>query len=322
MVCNYTGHFFASIIYLSVFASFGTNIYSMIKKKISFSTYGQQTSVGDIAIARLLPNRYADAVGPFIFLDHIIPILHDADETRKTAGTGAHPHRGIATLTYILQGEAEHFDSAGNHKIVKSGGIQWMNAGNGIVHDEVINVDSATKDFLTHGFQFWINLPAAIKAKSPSYMAIQANEVPIKMLPENAGWVKIIVGSFEEFSSVVPNFSEQFLYHLHLHAGQNFALETIDNLEYACFLPALEAHINDEIVRSGEFLEFDRTAGCIEIYNHTNLSIDLLIFGGERYKEAIVAEGPFVMNSQAEIATAYRDFMAGKYGEINYDKNI
>ena len=118
-----------------------------MKKKISFSTQGQRADIGDLVIYRLLANRYADAVGPFVFLDHIVP----KTQTKvHKEGTGAHPHRGIATLTYILNGEDEHFDSAGNYAMVHSGGVQWMNAGNGIIHDETLNYDSK----LTHAFQF------------------------------------------------------------------------------------------------------------------------------------------------------------------------
>src|SRR5437016_4249741 len=128
-----------------------------MKKQISFSTQGQRADIGEYKINRMLPNRYADAVGPFVFLDHILPSKHPAGEqTKKANGTGAHPHRGIATLTYLLHGEAEHFDSQGGHAWVHSGGAQWMKAGNGIIHDEAVNADSQTNDLLTHGMQFWI----------------------------------------------------------------------------------------------------------------------------------------------------------------------
>ena len=86
-----------------------------MKKKISFSTQGRRADIGQYVINRILPNRYADAVGPFVFLDHVLPAEHSPDEAFKSAnGTGAHPHRGIATLTYILNGEADHLDSYGH----------------------------------------------------------------------------------------------------------------------------------------------------------------------------------------------------------------
>lgn len=148
-----------------------------MKKKTSFSTKGQRADIGTVTIYRMLPNRYANKVGSFVFLDHIALTLHT---TPNKGGTAAHPHRGIATLTYIINGEGEHFDSVGNHQKIHSGGVQWMKAGNGIIHDETFTYDTKTDSKLTHGFQFWINLPAKIKAEKPEYLAIQGDEVPKK----------------------------------------------------------------------------------------------------------------------------------------------
>ena len=89
-------------------------------------------------------------------------------------------------------------------------------------------------------------------------------------------------------------------------------------LEYAAFLPLTNAVINDNEFHKGEFIEFDRNEGTIEINNNSEVASDIILFGGERYTEPIVAQGPFVMNTQTEIAGAYKDFHAGKYGDINY----
>ncbi|HET6995083.1 MAG TPA: pirin family protein, partial [Chitinophagaceae bacterium] len=92
-----------------------------MKKQVSFSTNGYRADIGEYKIKRLLPNRYADAVGPFVFLDHALPVTHSVNEIRKKAnGTGAHPHRGIATLTYLFNGEAVHLDSRGHYAIIHS----------------------------------------------------------------------------------------------------------------------------------------------------------------------------------------------------------
>jgi len=288
-----------------------------MKKKSSFSTKGQRADIGDLVIYRILANRYADAVGPFVFLDHIAPKI----QTKvNKEGTGAHPHRGIATLSYILNGEDEHFDSAGNYAKVHSGGVQWMNAGNGIIHDETLNYDSRTDSKLTHAFQFWINLPPKIKAGKPAYLAIEGNKVPYKELPDGKGWIKVIVGSFEELRSSIPNYSEQFIYHIHLEPDASFSISFADKLEVAAFLPVQPASINNEKFDAGEFIEFDRNAGSIELLNENQEAADFILFGGESYQEPIVAEGPFVMNSMQEIANAYRDFHNGKYGKIDYEK--
>jgi redox-sensitive bicupin YhaK (pirin superfamily) len=292
-----------------------------MKKKISFSTGGQRADIGTMTIYRMLPNRYADAVGPFVFLDHIGPTKHAANEAIQKNGNGAHPHRGIATLTYLLNGEEEHFDSKGNYGKVNSGGIQWMKAGNGIIHDGNFNVDPQTKDRLTHGFQFWINLPSKNKAEPPQHLAIQANEVPQQILSDERGWIKVIAGEYEKLASKIPNYSEQFLYHIHLEAGKQFSITTENGLEYAAFLPTDKAVINDTEYEAGEFIEFDRNEGTVEINNNSEFAIDIILFGGEKYQEPIVAQGPFVMNSQSEIVQAYRDFHAGKYGEMSYSRS-
>ncbi len=284
-----------------------------MKKQISFSGKGSRADIGEITIFRILPNRYADAVGPFVFLDHIAPKIHTS---ANKSGTGAHPHRGIATLTYVLNGEDQHADSAGNHATVYSGGVQWMKAGNGIIHDESLSYDTKTENKLTHGFQFWINLPAKNKAEKPEYLAIQGDAVPQKSLTDESGWIKIIAGNFEDLNSVIPNYTNQFIYHIHLSGGKEFILETPDELEAAAFLPLHNAVINDSTFQTGEFVEFERKSGTIEIKNNGETPIDVILFGGEKYTEAIVAQGPFVMNTNQEIAEAYQDFFAGKYGKI------
>lgn len=288
-----------------------------MKKKSSFSSRGQRADIGDLAIDRILPNRYADAVGPFVFFDHILPVTQT---TISKEGTGAHPHRGIATLTYILHGEGQHFDSAGNYALVHSGGVQWMNAGNGIIHDETLNHDSKTNSKLIHAFQFWINLPSEVKAKQPAYLAIEGNQVPLKEFADKSGWMKVIAGSFEGLSSSIPSYSEQFLYHVHLEPGADLNIDFAGDLEVAAFLPSLAAYINDEHFNAGEFIEFDRQAASLELRNDNQQACDVLLFGGEPYTEPIVAEGPFVMNAELEIASAYRDFFNGKYGKIDYEK--
>lgn len=288
-----------------------------MRKKSSFSTQGQRADIGNLMIYRILPNRYADAVGPFVFLDHIAPAIQM--KVHKE-GTGAHPHRGIATLTYVLNGEGQHFDSAGNYAKVHSGGVQWMNAGNGIIHDETLNYDSKTDSQLVHAFQFWINLPSSIKAGAPAYLAIEGSAVPYKELPDARGWIKVIAGSFEDLSSAIPAYSEQFLYHIHLEPGAGFTIDFADKLEVAAFLPVLSASINDEHFNAGDFAEFDRESGSLELRNENAEACDILLFGGEPYTEPITAEGPFVMNSKLDIANAYKDFYNGKYGKIDYER--
>jgi len=294
-----------------------------MKKKVRLTSRGKRADIGPYIIYRIIGNRYVDAVGPFVFLDHAIPIKHSPEEERKIVdGTGAHPHRGIATLTYIINGEADHFDSQGHHAKVNSGGVQWMKAGNGIIHDEAVNPDPLTNDLLTHVLQFWINLPAKNKIENPEYLPVQAEEVPIKMLPGNSGWLKVIVGSYEDLASKIPNYSKQFIYHVHLDAGKQFLFRDDKGFEVAAFLPLNKTMINDNECEEGELLLFEKSSGEIEIKNDSDRATDIILFGGETYTEPIIAQGPFVMNTQHEISQAYNDYYNGKYGEINYRQEV
>ena len=191
-----------------------------------------------------------------------------------------------------------------------------MKAGNGIVHNEILNTDSQTGEMLTQGFQIWINLPSKIKAETPEYVSIDAQDVPKLILADKKGWLKVIVGEYQNLKSKIPTYSKQFLYHIHLETGKHFSIETEKGLEYAVLLPEHYAVINHTDCKKGTLIEFDRDGGTIEISNNSKSTIDILLFGGEKYDEPIVAQGPFIMNTHNEIAQAYSDFYEGKYGEI------
>jgi len=282
---------------------------------VTITAQGSRADIGSYKINRLLPNRYMDAIGPFVFLDHLMPTTHEKlDEDDK--GTGPHPHRGIATLTYVFNGLAEHYDSRGHHAIVSSGGVQWMKAGNGIVHDESMRPDAAAGSLTTHSMQFWINLPETNKAEEPAYLPLQSNEVPQKSF--EGGSMRLITGKYEDLQSPIPSYSKEFVLHINLEGGAHLSLPASAELEYALFLPLQPAMINEETYQQGDLLSFDRKDGSIDISNPSKAAIDLIFFGGEPYTEPIFASGPFVMNSQAGITQAYNDYYGGSYGSISY----
>jgi redox-sensitive bicupin YhaK (pirin superfamily) len=291
-------------------------------RKISYKTRGHRADIGPYIIYRMVSNNYVETVGPFIFLDHIVPVKHSPDEKRNVVnGTGAHPHRGIATLTYLINGEADHNDSKGHHALVRSGGAQWMKAGNGIIHDEAVNVDPETGSLITHGFQFWVNLPAKNKAEPPQYLPIQASEIAVKKLADEAGWLKVVAGEYEDLRSKIPAYLKQFIFHIHLEAGKSFALETDKHQEYAALIALGKVLINGNENQANELVGFENGQGTIDIQNKSAETADIILFGGEPYTEPIVAAGPFVMNTEHEISQAYNDFYNGQYGEIKYEKS-
>ena len=292
-----------------------------MEKTIGTKYGGINSKVGELLVNRLLPNRYMDAVGPFVFLDHLYQSVQKPKTPAAPTGQFAHPHRGIATFSYVFSGALEHFDSNGQHGIVEEGGAQWMNAGNGIIHDEHFSPDFQARGGIMHGLQFWINLPAENKAQKPDYMAIQAGDIPEVILPNEAGIMRIVIGACGDNKSPVKTFSEQFLYHIKLNPKSSFMYTTNVGLEYAAFVPSDEVIINGKAISKSEIVSFANTDGDISFTNNNITEVDLVLFGGAPYTEAIFAEGPFVMNSRLEIAHAYRDFFNGDYGKIKYEES-
>ncbi|WP_247233765.1 pirin family protein [Telluribacter sp. SYSU D00476] len=289
-----------------------------MKKSIAASYSGKNSRVGELLVNRLLPNRYVQAVGPFVFLDHLYPSEQKPQIPQAPSGEFAHPHRGITTFTYLFSGSMEHYDSSGHHGIVEGGGAQWMKAGNGVIHDENPSPEFQKQGGVLHALQFWINLPAKNKAEAPDYLALQPHDIPEILLPDEAGVLRVVIGTYGDVTSPVTAYSRQFIYHVRLQAKSTFALDTIAGLEYAVFIP------NDEVVVSGskhgksELVVFGEEEGTITLSNTTISPTDVIVFGGEPYTEPIVAQGPFVMNNLQEIAQAYQDFFNGKYGQIEY----
>ncbi|MBA4058363.1 MAG: pirin family protein, partial [Marivirga sp.] len=224
-----------------------------------------------------------------------------------------------ATFSYVFEGSLSHFDSRGNRGVINAGGLQWMKAGNGIIHDEQ-PFSSNVNEKVLHSLQFWINLPSAVKAEAPEYMAVRSEHVPKITLPNNAGILCLLLGEFGSLKSSVKTFTNEFIYHFKLNPKSQFCFSSKHELEYGVFVPTIEVAVNQVVLSNSKIAKFESGDQQISLENPNIQPADVLIFGGLHYNEAIVAEGPFVMNSRVEIAEAYRDFFDGKYGEINYTK--
>lgn len=295
-----------------------------MRKKIVFQHSGKSETLGFTSIIRSLPNRFVNTIGHFVFLDQIPYKGHNTEWLKKELssikqGSYAHPHRGISTVSYLIKGTIEHFDSAGNHGIVHDGGMQWMKAGNGIIHDEIIHANESNDITEILGLQFWINLPAKNKGDQPEYMNIESENIPAIILPESKGKINVLIGQLEGKTSKIPTDSSLFLYHLELNAGKSHIININENDESAITLIRGDATINNLSASSNDLLVFDNEGDTIEIVNKNKKSIDVMIFGGEPYLDSIAFGGPYVMNTQKEVDLANVDFYAGKYGTVNYN---
>jgi redox-sensitive bicupin YhaK (pirin superfamily) len=289
----------------------------IMEKKIVKIDGGANSTVGDFLVNRLLPFDGVQAVGPLVFLDHIYPVRLTTTAATVPTGEYAHPHRGMATFSYVMNGNMTHYDSRGNHNTIGAGGVQWMKAGNGILHDEQPFVTEDSGE-LFQSLQFWINLPAKNKAEPPEYMALQAHEVTEITLPAHSGVLRVLLGELGCAGSPIKTFSRQFIYHIKLNPKSTYVLDTRPQLEYAAFVPGAELSVNGRRIGKSKIAIFDGEGDRIVLENANIQPADVFIFGGEPYTEPIVSRGPFVMNSHAEVAAAYRDFFEGRYGTVSY----
>lgn len=281
---------------------------------------GSPTKMGHgPTISRILPNDKVEHIGPFIFLDHIVPFTNEPNPNATTVGgIGAHPHKGIITFSYLMSGQIEHYDSRGNHGIVSAGGVQWMNSGNAIVHDEMPPIGFKKSGGTMHALQLWINLPAAIKKENPEYAAFQSEAIPEVVLPDNAGIVRVLMGTYEGKQSPIKTYSPLLNYHVKLQAGKSITFPSIANFEYWVYVTVKPIQYGDATLNAGEFVSFKNDGDALTFTNTSSEEADFLFYGGEPLNEPVVYGGPFVMNSKQEIETAYNEYHAGKYGTIKY----
>lgn len=289
-----------------------------MNKQIVHTNAGHTHRILGMEISNFLPDKYIQSVGHFVFLDYNPPRLYEPQTPRPSNGSFAHPHRGIATFTYVTHGEFEHYDSRGNHEVVREGGAQWMKAGNGIIHDEDFSQAFQQRGGWGAGLQFWINLPAAIKKEEPEYMPLQASDFDTIMLPGDDGFLRILIGDYAEQKSKVKTYGDQFMYHLVLKEGKQFGLKVNSRHENAAFTIEGSLIINSKEINKENLIVFGSEGDTILLENTSNKPAEIILFGGEPYMENIVAHGPFVMNSQQEIIEAYNDAKEGRYGKIQY----
>ncbi|PWV48282.1 pirin family protein [Chitinophaga sp. S165] len=285
-----------------------------MEKALLATLEGRSTKVGPLSINHLFPNRYVQAIGPFVLIDQICPVSNVSGEQPSEAGKHVHPHRGVATFSYILDGEMEYADSYGNRATAKAGDAHWLMSGNGILHEEIPR--NTTQGRPLHAIQWWINLPAANKGETPVYMFLDRSDFPSITLPDDVGTAKLLIGNMGTDTSPVPVYNNHFICHLRLNPGAKYKMPVEKRYEFAVFVPAGEAMVNGQRQGPSRLTVFDFGGDELIFSNKETYVIDILVFGGASQNEPFIAQGPFVMNNRQEIAEAYRDFFDGKYGSI------
>lgn len=253
-------------------------------------------------------------LSPFLLLDYAGPMDFTATQHRR--GVGQHPHRGFETVTIVYHGEVEHRDSTGKGGVIGPGDVQWMTAGGGILHEEFHSDAFAQRGGAFEMVQLWVNLPAKDKMTAPGYQAIRSEMIPRVALPEEAGSLRVIAGDYVGKNGPAHTFSPLNVWDIRLNQGKSAEFSLPDGWNTALIVLRDTVQVNgDAIARDAEMVLLDAAGSHVTI--EANNDAVLLLLSGEPIDEPIIGYGPFVMNSQEQIAEAIADFNSGRFGSMD-----
>ena len=278
-----------------------------------------------VRLKRVFGFHEVPQLDPFLLLD----CFQSDNRDDYVRGFPWHPHRGIETITYVLDGDVEHQDSLGNKGIIKPGDVQWMTAGSGIVHQEMPKGDAKGRMW---GFQLWSNLPRSQKMMDPRYREVTAATIPTVKTPDGAT-VRVICGTVGDTQGPVKEIVTDPEYlDVSLPAGKSFTHSVKPGYTVFAFVAEGEAHFDSarspfDRENIGENY-FDMKPACvcgegtIALYGPAGDTVlvtadkkpvRFLLVSGKPLKEPVAWYGPIVMNTQQELKTAFAEFQAGTF---------
>ncbi len=250
----------------------------------------------------------AEAISPFLLLDYAAPEAFAPSVEPR--GVGRHPHRGFETVTIAYQGGVEHRDSAGNEGTIGPGDVQWMTAASGIVHEEWHERAFTRRGGTMEMAQLWVNLPARDKMAAPAYQDIRSQQIPTVYVNKGAS-LRVIAGEFRGVKGPARTFTPINVWDTQIKAGHRIDMEFPEG--YTTLLAILKGKVvinGEETAAAAELAILDRAGKQITVEASEDTVI--LVLSGEPINEPVVGYGPFVMNTQAEIQQAFRDFQSGR----------
>ncbi len=261
-------------------------------------------------VQRPFPTAALDHFDPFLLVDEMGPMELGPGEAE---GAPDHPHRGFETVAYLLDGEFVHADSQGNRGRLQPGDVQWMTAGDGVVHSEMPAERIRREGGRVHGFQIWINLPARDKRMRPRYQDVAAAKIPTAASADGKVRVRVIAGEALGQRAVIDTRTPIFYLHFSLAPGARHVQPAPADHNVLAYVIAGAATVGGERVA-------DAQLALLGAGDQVELAADepaeLLLLGGVPIGEPVARYGPFVMNTREELMQAFADFRAGRMGQI------
>jgi hypothetical protein len=265
--------------------------------------------IENLRTQRALPTRYIDQIDPFLFLNHHGPQVYP--QNNDGLPFGPHPHRGFQTVTFILEGDIAHRDSGGHESVINEGGVQWMVAGRGLVHEEVSSNAFMKKGGPLEILQLWINLPARLKMTTPSYVGLQSSQIPAFEVADGLGHLQLISGKWGVKKGPISPLTDISVMTLDLKKGAEFKISIPSDQNIFFYLTRGEIIVNGTQVEKFHLVDFLNDGA--ELVIRASESAHVLLCYAEPFKEPVVSYGPFVMNTHQEIQQAILEYQAGRF---------
>lgn len=277
-------------------------------------TAHRQREGGGFVVRRPFPTQELDYVDPFLLLDEMGPVTYAPGEA---VGAPDHPHRGFETVTYMLDGEFEHEDSAGHRGSIRAGDVQWMTAGDGVIHAEMPAAWIKEKGGRVHGFQIWVNLPAKFKRIAPRYQDVRAEAMPTWHAANDRASVKVVAGNVLGIGGAAQTHWPITYLDVALEAETEvtFDIAAEQNVMVYTFAGGLRVGDQQQIVNDGQ-LALLAPGDSVRLTGNLDGS-RALVLGGRPIHEAVARHGPFVMNTREEVMEAIDDYRSGRFNTIS-----
>jgi redox-sensitive bicupin YhaK (pirin superfamily) len=256
---------------------------------------------------------------PFIHMDQMGEVEYAPGEPK---GTPWHPHRGFETVTYMIDGEMAHSDSNGGGGLISGGDTQWMTAGAGILHIETPPEHLVASGGLFHGVQLWVNLPRSLKMTQPRYQDITGGKVALLSSPDGGALIRVIAGEVGGHAGPGSTYTPITLVHATIAPGASVTLPWRADFNALGYVLSGQGTVGParRKIGSGQLAVFGKgdsiTVAAKAGQDSRATALDIFLLGGQPIREPVVAHGPFVMNTRAELVQAFEDFQAGRLGSI------
>lgn len=257
-----------------------------------------------------LPLQDGSTIDPFLLLHHHGPML--LPPYNRGMPFGPHPHRGFETVTWIVSGHLVHKDSHEFHSKIEEGGVQWMTAGRGLIHNEYVEESFKEEGGNLELLQLWINLPAKQKMHQPQYTGLQKNDIPVVSTEDGKVQVAITGGNWNGHNGALSSLTGINAFLIHMQEGGSWNIEVAADRNILCYVLRGNVTVNGTHTGDRSLILFNHDGNAVNITANSDAVI--LYCDGMPLNEPIAWHGPYVMNTQTEIMQAMRDEQMGKFG--------